>query len=83
MSFTFFIEDTGNAFVQGNLNLIKVIPISGDSALSFVEPLTTGSIQSTTISNNGQAVHSRHTTILGEFAVSQWHGKCTFFEGKS
>ncbi|GAB5438565.1 MAG: hypothetical protein FalmKO_36900 [Falsiruegeria mediterranea] len=81
MDLTFFIDEQGQAFMQGNVDLVQVMPHVGDTAHSFVEPLGTGVVQSTSILQNGAAVHSRHTSIAGEFIVSQWHGQCSAFGG--
>ena len=69
------------AFMIGNLGLSEVIPISGSEALTFLEILDTGVVQSTTLdmlSNKEQsvdAVHSRHTILFGLFP-SQAYGNC-------
>ncbi|UWQ20679.1 hypothetical protein [Jannaschia sp. W003] len=83
MNLTFFIEASGagDAYMQGNVGLVRVFPVAGDSGISFIEPLTAGSVQSTTILTDGAAIHSRHTQLLGEFVPSQWFGTCNFFGG--
>ena len=74
------------AFMIGNLGLSEVIPISGSEALTFLEILDNGVVQTTTLdrttldmySNKEQsldAVHSRHTILFGLFP-SQAYGKC-------
>jgi hypothetical protein len=74
------------AFMIGNLGLSEVIPISGSEALTFLEILDNGVVQTTTLdrttldmyTNKEQsldAVHSRHTILFGLFP-SQAYGKC-------
>ncbi|WP_300019182.1 hypothetical protein [uncultured Roseobacter sp.] len=83
MELTFFVDEQGKAFMQGNIDLVQVMPLAGDGAVSFVEPAGSGIVQSTSILNDGSAVHSRHTAFLGEFVTSQWHGKCSSFGGNN
>ena len=72
---------SNKAFMIGNIGLTEVIPISGSEALTFLEILDTGVVQSTTLdmlSNKEQsvdAVHSRHTILFGLFP-SQAYGNC-------
>jgi hypothetical protein len=81
MELTFFIDSEGAAFMQGNLDFVQVMPLVGEDAVSFIEPAGSGIVQSTSILDDGTAVHSRHTAFLGEFVTSQWHGTCTSFGG--
>ena len=83
MMLTFFVDEQGKAYMQGNVDLVQVMPLIGDDAISFVEPAGSGIVQSTSVLNDGQAVHSRHTAILGDFVTSQWHGACDVFGGDS
>lgn len=50
----------------------------GNNAVTFVEELSTGINQTTTIVfKNGSAVHSRHTLMGGSmFLPSQYYGSC-------
>ncbi|WP_170375371.1 MULTISPECIES: hypothetical protein [Ruegeria] len=77
MDLTFFLDGQGKAFMQGNVGLVQVVPVAGTQAFSFVEPLESGVVQSTTVLTDGTAVHSRHTAIMGDFVVAQWHGNCS------
>ena len=71
----FMVDGTGRAYAVGrNIYPVKVIP--GDSGITFLEVLVTGAVQTTTLSKQGKAVHSRHTLIDGEFAPSQYYGTC-------
>jgi len=55
--FTFVFDTlTKDAFIEGNLGLSPVTRISGSDGQTFLEVLATGSVQSTTISNDGAAV---------------------------
>ncbi len=65
--------------MQGNIDLVKVFPVWGEAAISFIEPVTSGAVQSTSILDDGTAVHSRHTQLFGEFIPSQWFGLCDAF----
>ena len=65
------------AFVIGNLGMREVMPLIGDRSVSFVEPLDSGASQSTTISADGEAVHSRHTILADTLLPSQLYGQCT------
>jgi hypothetical protein len=49
----------------------------GSLAVSFMEKLETGAIQTTVISLAGDSTHSRHT-LLGDkdFVPSQYYGQC-------
>ncbi len=83
MNLTFFVEDSGrgNAYMQGNQGLVNVYPVIGEAAVSFIEPVTAGTVQATSILNDGTAVHSRHTQFVGQFVLSQWTGSCTYHAG--
>ncbi len=82
MKLTFlFNEKSSEAYMQGNVDLVQVMPLRGDSAISFAEPLGTGAIQTTTILNDGTAIHSRHTIISDEVVPAQWYGHCDRFGG--
>ena len=64
----------GNAGVSSAMNTVD-----GRYAITFLEPLPTGVVQSTTIIKaTGEAVHSRHTylSLILEFVPSQYYGSC-------
>lgn len=67
---------TGEAFLTGNLGASSVNAYQGDRAITFLEALPSGAIQSTTIDFSGNAVHSRHTVIGFELSPSQYYGRC-------
>ncbi len=68
---------SGKGMVVGNQGFSKVIVINGPYAITFLEPLGTGVVQSTTITQNGMAVHSRHTALDDtELLPSQYYGSC-------
>ena len=69
------VDGTGHAFAVGR-NVYPVMVIPGDSGMTFLEVLATGAVQTTTISKQGNAVHSRHTILAGEFVPSQYYGSC-------
>ena len=50
----------------------------GSLAISFVEKLETGAVQTTVISFAGDSTHSRHTALSDkELVPSQYYGQCT------
>jgi len=64
------------AFLTGNLGLSEVFSFKGPGVVTFLEPLVTGAVQSTTIMlETGQAVHSRHT-VIDIIVPTQYYGKC-------
>ena len=73
-----FKIDTLNrrAFMEGNVGIVDVEIHVGESAFSFVERVDSGAIQTTTITADGLAVHSRNTVILGEIVAAQHFGRC-------
>lgn len=66
------------AIMEGNAGLVDVDLHIGEEAFSFVEKVPNGSAQTTTITRDGLAVHSRNTVILGEFVAAQHFGRCRF-----
>jgi hypothetical protein len=75
-----FVHDTtiNKAHMVGNNGLAEVLAHVGDRAVTYLELLPTGAVQSTTISlKTGAAVHSRHSIISGEFIPSQYRGTCS------
>ena len=51
----------------------------GSAAVSFMEKLETGAVQTTTISSSGDSVHSRHSVASekdGRMIPSQSYGRC-------
>ena len=61
----------------GNHGAAEVEVHRGFDAISFVEYVPSGAVQTTTIATDGQAVHSRHTLVApGEFIASQVSGMC-------
>ena len=66
-----------HATLIGNHGTVDVWMLAGTSALSFVEPLPTGVVQTTTVDlATGEAIHSRHTLIFEDFVPSQRVGRC-------
>ena len=74
-----FVVDTitKEAVMIGNNGFSPVRFLFGNSGVTFSEELPTGAIQTTTIATQGDAVHSRHTLILGDLVPSQYYGTCT------
>ncbi|MBL6948935.1 MAG: hypothetical protein ISR51_09705 [Rhodospirillales bacterium] len=79
-----FILETasGKGMLIGNNGFSKVFVVNGPYAVTFLERLETGVVQSTTITQNGLAVHSRHSVILKELVPSQYYGNCKIKAGK-
>jgi hypothetical protein len=65
------------AFMEGNAGLADVDVHIGDDAFSFMERVDSGAVQTTTITRDGLAVHSRNTVMLGEIVAAQHFGRCT------
>ena len=84
MTFKFVVDTfTGKAVLVGNNGVADVEQITGFAAMTFVEPLPTGAVQTTTVASNGASVHSRHTLDpFGgvEFMPTQYYGTCTKIE---
>lgn len=69
--------NSGDAFVVENNGLAKVIAHVGECGVTFLEPLPTGAVQTTTIAKAGAALHSRHSILPNdEFMPAQYEGFC-------
>jgi hypothetical protein len=80
-----YVHDTnlGKGMLIGNLGFSEVFVAEGVEAITFVEMLVTGVVQTTSVTRAGNAVHSRHTTMPGaRLTPSQWYGKCRIVEGE-
>ncbi|MYG52990.1 MAG: hypothetical protein F4204_11780 [Rhodospirillaceae bacterium] len=75
LTYEFTVDGTGQAFAVGK-NIYPVRVVVGDRAVTFLEELASGAVQTTTINPNGKAVHSRHTILFGRFVPSQYYGTC-------
>ena len=64
------------AFMEGNAGITEVGLHIGGSAFSFTEKLASGAIQTTTITRDGIAVHSRHTILIEKILAAQHLGRC-------
>lgn len=69
---------SGRALMEGNAGIVDVELHIGDANFSFMEKLGSGAVQTTTITRDGLAVHSRNTVILGELIAAQHFGRCRF-----
>lgn len=67
---------TTRAYIEGNAGIEDVQYHAGYAGLTFLEPLISGAVQSTTITKDGPAVHSRNTVIGGHIVASQLIGTC-------
>jgi hypothetical protein len=73
----FFDEVTRKAMVFGTNGSDVEVHI-GSAAISFMEKLETGAVQTTVISFTGDSSHSRHTLLSDKDLVpSQYYGQCT------
>ncbi len=64
--------------MEGNAGIVEVDLFIGDEAFSFTEYVVSGTVQTTTITEDGEVVHSRNTVILGEIVAAQHFGRCTY-----
>ena len=72
-----FDDVTRKAHVLGN-NGSDVDVHMGSLAISFMEKLETGAIQTTVITFAGDSTHSRHTLLSDkDLLPSQYYGQCT------
>ena len=72
-----FDDVTRKAHVLGN-NGSDVDVHIGSLAISFMEKLETGAIQTTVITFAGDSTHSRHTLLSDkDLLPSQYYGQCT------
>lgn len=68
---------SGKAVIIGNNGMSDVVTMNGSEGLTFLEIISTGAVQSTTITHESlSAVHSRHSLILGKLVPSQYYGQC-------
>ena len=67
---------TEDAYIVGSQGLAKLAHIPGAFGRSFIEFSDTGNVMVTTIAEDGKAVHSRNTILLGDLIPSQYYGDC-------
>ena len=72
-----FDDITGKGVLIGRLGLSDVEAHAGNLGVTFMEKLSGGTVQTTTITNDGNSVHSRHSTLVGKLIPSQYYGRCT------
>ena len=65
---------TNKPVLIGNQGVEEVTFVNGVYGVTFLEFLSTGAVQTTTVAKSGASVHSRHTLIAGEFSASQYYG---------
>ena len=71
-----FDKTNKEAFFVGKNGINEVLPIEGYMGITFLEILPTGAVQSTTVENKGDAVHSRNSILFNSIIPSQFFGKC-------
>lgn len=67
---------TEDAYIVGSEGLARLAHIQGVFGRSFIEFSETGNVMVTTLTNSGEAVHSRNSILLGDLIPSQYYGKC-------
>ena len=67
---------TKDAYIVGSSGLAKLAHIPAAFGRSFIEFSDTGNVLVTTIAEDGKAVHSRNTILLGDLIPSQYYGDC-------
>ena len=76
--------ETGEAYVEGNNGPFDASVVQGYAAVSFMEVLLSGAVQTTTVTSGGHAIHSRHTTFRADTAdgmvPTQYRGNCEVSE---
>lgn len=74
---TFVVDDdAGKFYMVGNNGSSEVSPIFTSEHVTFVEITATKNVMTTTITNDGQSVHSRNSVIFGDLIASQYYGTC-------
>ena len=69
---------TNRATMVGIAGTSDVVPHVSAGAITFLEFLATGAVQSTTIVlATGEAVHSRHSIVGKKLVPTQYRGTCT------
>jgi hypothetical protein len=76
--FEFVLDDVSRKAVMiGNEGTSDVAFHAGSFGVTFLEVLPTGAIQTTTITNEGDSVHSRHSMLDDKKVTpSQYYGRC-------
>ena len=67
---------TEDAYIVGTQGLAKLAYIPATFGRSFIEFSDGGNVMVTTITEDGDAVHSRNTMMLGNLIPSQYYGEC-------
>ena len=70
-------DATQKAVMIGNNGFADVEFQGGRLGVSFLEKLSTGVVQTTTIAQDGTRVHSRHTIMGTKLIASQYYGQCS------
>ena len=60
---------------NGTVDIITVVNETG-GGITFIEKTQVGNIMTTTITNDGNSVHSRNSVISGQLVPSQYYGAC-------
>jgi hypothetical protein len=68
--------DTKKSYLMGNQGSAAVRRVANASGVSFIEITGTGNVMTTSITNGGISVHSRHLNACSEMIASQYFGNC-------
>ena len=71
-----FDDITGKAVLIGNSGVSDVDAHAGNLAVTFMKELNDGVVQTTTITNDGSSIHSRHSIVTDKIIPSQYYGRC-------
>ena len=69
---------SGKAYAEGNSGVSEVTPLKGINSMTFIEMTASGNPMITTISRNGEAVHSRHYSDSLGLLAQQFYGECSW-----
>jgi hypothetical protein len=72
-----FDDITERAVMIGNQGVADVEVHRGPLSVTFMEKLSGGVVQTTTVTNDGKSVHSRHTVMGKEMMPTQYYGQCS------
>jgi hypothetical protein len=77
-----FDDITEKAVIIGNQGVSDVEVHRGPLSVTFMEKLNGGVVQTTTVTNDGQSVHSRHTVMGKQMVPSQYYGQAQFVDAR-
>jgi phage gp36-like protein len=74
-----FVHDIAaeKAYLMGNAGSSQVGVIDNKNGISFLEITAAGNVMTTTITTQGEAVHSRNGIMMNKLIPSQYYGRCS------